>query len=156
MEVLRSSPVCWVQGAHRRWRVTDVSNVGLLALRCQAAPASSVFVEQDANLTFAVNLPADNQDMYFHLSAPLRSTWIAVGAGPSMVGSLIFVAYRGQNGNRGCSFVPCEIAQLIGMRRGHVESTGCIVSGMSSICGWSDVKDIVAATENLNFRTTSS
>ncbi|KAI9885176.1 MAG: hypothetical protein M1823_003015 [Watsoniomyces obsoletus] len=80
--------------------VKDLALVaGLLALRCQgqATPASSVFVEQSANMTFAVNLPENSQDLFFHLSAPLRNAWFAVGAGRSMLGSLMFIAYRGEN-----------------------------------------------------------
>ena len=68
----------------------------------QAAPASSTFVlpgiNNNQNLTFAINLPKDSDEMFFYMSGPVQNSWLAVGAGSEMPGSLMFVAYPGQDG----------------------------------------------------------
>lgn len=53
----------------------------------------------DASFTFALNADAGTKDLYMHMSAPTGNSWMAVGIGSQMAGSLIFVAYPSSNGS---------------------------------------------------------
>ena len=48
------------------------------------------------NITFAPIVAQDVGDLYFHLEAPAENSWVAVGIGSEMKGSLIWVFYRNQ------------------------------------------------------------
>jgi hypothetical protein len=63
--------------------------------------ASSVFVASDKSVTFAINVPNDgSKDLYFSLSGPSSSSWIAVGMGHTqMSNSLYIMAYASGVGN---------------------------------------------------------
>jgi hypothetical protein len=45
------------------------------------------------NYTFALNLPSNSEDIYFHLSGPAAYSWIAVGTGSEMKDSLMLLVY---------------------------------------------------------------
>jgi hypothetical protein len=66
-----------------------------------ASPSSSSFVlggaKNNNNFTFSVNVANDSDDLYFRLEGPIGNSWIAVGAGDQMTGSLIFVVYAAQD-----------------------------------------------------------
>ncbi|KAI9830524.1 MAG: hypothetical protein M1819_005482 [Sarea resinae] len=64
-------------------------------------PAASTFILKgtgDGNLTFAVNVADNSEDLYFHLSASTGNQWVAIGAGSHMKNSLIFVVYTSKSG----------------------------------------------------------
>lgn len=64
--------------------------------------AASTFVYQnsgtDNDFIFALNA-AENGDLFFHLSAPSSSSWVAVGIGSQMKDALIFIAYPNATGD---------------------------------------------------------
>ncbi|KAH0548563.1 hypothetical protein GP486_007893 [Trichoglossum hirsutum] len=77
--------------------------VGLAGL-VVASPSASSFVlnggQNNNNFTFSVNVANESNDLYFRLEGPIGNSWLAVGAGDQMAGSLIFVVYAAQdNGN---------------------------------------------------------
>ena len=51
------------------------------------------------NLTFALNLPSNSDDLFFRMSGPIGNDWIAVGLGKEMKGSLMLIAYTAANGH---------------------------------------------------------
>lgn len=63
----------------------------------------SVFVTTpgsgSGNYVFALNVPSNSEDIYFHLSGPDAYQWIAVGTGSEMKNSLMFIAYLNSTGN---------------------------------------------------------
>lgn len=63
----------------------------------------SVFVTSPGsgseNYVFALNIPKNSEDIYFHLSGPDAYSWIAVGTGSEMRDSLMFIAYLNSTGN---------------------------------------------------------
>ena len=60
---------------------------------------SSVVYQADGGLfAFAATAVKENGDFYFHLEAPARYQWVAVGAGHRMADSLIWIAYRSKDG----------------------------------------------------------
>lgn len=46
------------------------------------------------NITFAVTAVEDAGDLYFHLEAPADNSWVAVGTGSEMAGSVMWIVYR--------------------------------------------------------------
>lgn len=62
----------------------------------------SVFVTTpgsgSGNYVFALNVPSNSEDIYFHLSGPDAYQWIAVGTGSEMKNSLMFIAYLNSTG----------------------------------------------------------
>ncbi|KIM84247.1 hypothetical protein PILCRDRAFT_404853 [Piloderma croceum F 1598] len=52
----------------------------------------------NSNLTFALNLPPNSGDIFFHLSGPSQYSWIAVGFGSEMKDSLVFIGYISADG----------------------------------------------------------
>ncbi|KAF7506899.1 hypothetical protein GJ744_011140 [Endocarpon pusillum] len=65
-------------------------------------PASTFIVQGDQNssLTLSVNVPLypNNDDLFFHVSAPAGHAWVGFGFGTEMKDALIFVAYPSENG----------------------------------------------------------
>ncbi|EED18567.1 conserved hypothetical protein [Talaromyces stipitatus ATCC 10500] len=63
----------------------------------------SVFVTSpgsgSGNYVFALNVPSNSGDIYFHLSGPAAYSWVAVGTGSKMKDSLMFIAYLNSTGN---------------------------------------------------------
>ncbi|KAJ5811945.1 hypothetical protein N7474_008246 [Penicillium riverlandense] len=51
------------------------------------------------DFTFALNIPNDSTDLYFHLSGPTSYSWVAVGTGSEMQNSLMMVIYASTSGN---------------------------------------------------------
>ncbi|KAF2111016.1 hypothetical protein BDV96DRAFT_603605 [Lophiotrema nucula] len=72
------------------------SALSLLSSRAEPNSSHSAFVYNTAygNITFAVTAVKDVGDLYFHLEAPAQNSWVAVGTGGGMKGSLMFVVYR--------------------------------------------------------------
>ncbi|KAJ6105048.1 hypothetical protein N7486_003737 [Penicillium sp. IBT 16267x] len=63
--------------------------------------AASIFnlpLNQNLNFTFALNIPDDSSDLYFHLSGPTDYSWVAVGTGSKMKDSLMIVLYCSADG----------------------------------------------------------
>lgn len=63
--------------------------------------STSAFVASDNSVTFALNIPQadESNDLYFTLSGPSSSSWIAVGMGnDKMDGTLIFMMYSDSTG----------------------------------------------------------
>ncbi|KAJ9209771.1 hypothetical protein DTO166G4_8623 [Paecilomyces variotii] len=52
-----------------------------------------------SNYTFAVNIPENSEDVYFHLSGPTEYSWIAVGTGNQMKDSLMIILYSNEHGD---------------------------------------------------------
>ena len=51
-----------------------------------------------SNLTFALSIPANSSDFVFTLMGPASRSWVAIGTGLEMAGSMMFVAYSNANG----------------------------------------------------------
>jgi hypothetical protein len=49
------------------------------------------------NITFAATAVKENGDLYFHIEAPAENSWVAVGTGSGMKGSLMWVVYRSED-----------------------------------------------------------
>jgi hypothetical protein len=49
------------------------------------------------NFTFAVTTVKENGDLYIHIEAPAENSWVAVGTGSEMKGSLMWVVYRSED-----------------------------------------------------------
>lgn len=63
--------------------------------------STSAFIASDNSVSFALNIPQadDSNDLYFAMSGPAHSSWIAVGMGSDkMDGSLIFMMYADSDG----------------------------------------------------------
>ena len=69
----------------------------------QSSSPSSVFIYDGgftgSNITFAINLASDSEDLYFHLNGPSKFSWIAIGTGDEMQDSLMFIAYASSDGS---------------------------------------------------------
>jgi hypothetical protein len=50
------------------------------------------------NYTFALNIPDNSSDVYFHLSGPTLYSWVAVGTGQEMKNSLMILLYSDASG----------------------------------------------------------
>jgi hypothetical protein len=61
------------------------------------SPAASTVYFNDTGTTFSINLPTNSSDLYFSFSSPALS-WVAVGAGATMRGSLMFIMYSTADG----------------------------------------------------------
>ncbi len=72
----------------------------LITVRSAATPASTFVLDggDGTNLTFALNIPSNSDDLYFHMSGPAGNDWMAVGAGNLMKDSLMFIVYTAANG----------------------------------------------------------
>ncbi len=79
-----------------------------------ALAQSSTFIQNgvdgtSSNLTFALSIPANSSDLVFTLMGPASKSWVAVGTGSQMAGSMMFVAYSNANGqskeNRATSYL---------------------------------------------------
>ncbi|KAF4632306.1 hypothetical protein G7Y89_g5820 [Cudoniella acicularis] len=57
-----------------------------------ATPAFSTLYDEDEQMSFSINLPDNSTDLYFSFSAPAYS-WVAIGTGDSMAGSLMMIMY---------------------------------------------------------------
>jgi len=60
--------------------------------------AAWVWGENNSQFIFATQFNSDTGDIYFHLSAPTASSWVAIGTGEGMGGSLMFIVYASSNG----------------------------------------------------------
>ncbi|TKA22608.1 hypothetical protein B0A50_08297 [Salinomyces thailandicus] len=66
-----------------------------------ASIPSAVFVDNSTDsgaFTFAINIDEETEDVYFHLSYPAVTEWMAVGFGEKMQGALMLIAYPSSNG----------------------------------------------------------
>lgn len=63
-----------------------------------AASIYNLPLGSNSNYTFALNIPDDSTDLYFHLSGPASYSWLAVGTGSEMKDSLMIVLYSSANG----------------------------------------------------------
>lgn len=63
----------------------------------------SVFIlpldNDSGKYTFALNIPSNSDDIYFHLSGPASYSWIVVGTGTEMKDSMMFVVYSNAQGD---------------------------------------------------------
>ncbi|RHZ48871.1 hypothetical protein CDV55_102007 [Aspergillus turcosus] len=73
-----------------------------VALAEETSTAASVFTlplgSNSENYTFAVNIPENSSDVYFHLSGPTSYSWVAVGTGAKMKNSLMILLYSDASG----------------------------------------------------------
>ncbi|KAL1962257.1 hypothetical protein VTN77DRAFT_9847 [Rasamsonia byssochlamydoides] len=70
--------------------------------KADSVPASVFILPLDnnsGNYTFALNIPENSEDVYFHLSGPASYSWIAVGTGTEMKDSLMFIVYSNAQGD---------------------------------------------------------
>lgn len=60
---------------------------------------SSTYVHKAGSgyLVFAVAAAKDDGRFFFHLEAPAEYSWMAIGTGDKMDGSIMMVAYRSSN-----------------------------------------------------------
>jgi hypothetical protein len=79
-----------------------------------AAPSASTFVlpQRGWNFTFSLNVDKNSDDIYFRFISSADYSWAAVGIGPRMKGSLMFVAYQGKD-SKGSSSVHQEHVVLV-------------------------------------------
>lgn len=84
-----------------------IANLYMKALLFQLLPvayaiSASVFIlplgQNSPNYTFALSIPENSTDIYFHLSGPADYSWIAVGTGSNMKNSLMVLLYAAANG----------------------------------------------------------
>jgi hypothetical protein len=74
------------------------------------------------NLTFAVSA-ATSGDVYIHLSAPATYSWVAVGTGSEMAGSVMWIVYEGAD-RKSQSFAPIpNLAKLTNYRPNTLVTT---------------------------------
>jgi hypothetical protein len=71
-------------------KLTSIALLPLLAL-AQIIPASTFYLPQTGTI-FSLNVDNSSQDITFHFSSPTKS-WVAIGTGDEMGGSLIFLMY---------------------------------------------------------------
>ncbi|KAF7157301.1 hypothetical protein CNMCM5623_001424 [Aspergillus felis] len=68
----------------------------------EASAAVSTFTlplgSNSENYTFALNIPDNSSDVYFHLSGPTSYSWVAVGTGQEMKNSLMILLYSDASG----------------------------------------------------------
>ena len=77
----------------------DISSL----VSAQSAPSPGIVFNyplgpSSGNFTFALNIPDDSADLYFHLSGPTSYSWVAVGTGNEMKNSLMMIVYAGASG----------------------------------------------------------
>lgn len=73
---------------------------------------AAYFVLRSSGYVFALNV-AENGDVYFHMNAPARHSWVGVGFGSSMHNTRMIVSYISEDGHR--------ITNSPRMSRGQVE-----------------------------------
>ncbi|KAH6683228.1 hypothetical protein B0J14DRAFT_632839 [Halenospora varia] len=61
-------------------------------------PSSSSLYLARHNTSFALNVDASSQDIYFRLESPSSASWVAVGIGRGMKGSLMVFVWKGEGG----------------------------------------------------------
>ncbi|GAD98405.1 conserved hypothetical protein [Paecilomyces variotii No. 5] len=83
--------------------VTFLSRLSTFVVGQTESTPGSVFIlplqKPSTNYTFAVNIPEDSQDVYFHLSGPTDYSWVAVGTGDEMKDSLMILLYSNRHGD---------------------------------------------------------
>jgi hypothetical protein len=87
------------------WKADDFAKRASTLVRADNNPApnsstlafSSLYIP-DIFTTFAINLPTDNNDVNFFISAPTWMSWFGVGFGASMANSLMLVIYMAADG----------------------------------------------------------
>lgn len=62
-------------------------------------PTASTLYIADTQTTFSINIPENSTDIYFYFSSPAYS-WVAVGAGSDMAGSLMMIMYSAADNQR--------------------------------------------------------
>ncbi|KAH8687779.1 hypothetical protein BGZ60DRAFT_16143 [Tricladium varicosporioides] len=60
-------------------------------------PSSSSLYLAKHNTSFSLSVDANSQDIYFRLESPRSASWVAVGVGDGMKGSLMVFVYAGEN-----------------------------------------------------------
>lgn len=63
-----------------------------------ATYSTFIYPTDDGNLTFALTA-ANSGDLYMHLSAPATYSWVGVGTGKEMDGSVMWIVYQGSDKN---------------------------------------------------------
>lgn len=58
---------------------------------------AAYFVQSSSGYVFALNV-ADNGDVYYHMNAPSKHSWMGVGFGPSMTNTRMLISYLGDDG----------------------------------------------------------
>lgn len=61
------------------------------------SPAASTLYLSQTGTQFSLNLPSNSSDVYFYFTSPAYS-WVAVGPGTKMAGSLMFIMYSSADG----------------------------------------------------------
>lgn len=84
-------------------RVTQAGFALASFLVSTALAQSSTYIlnnvdSSSSNLTFALSIPANSSDFVFALTGPASRSWVAIGTGFKMAGSMMFVAYSNANG----------------------------------------------------------
>lgn len=71
-----------------------------LVEREEESSSNSTFVHNigSGSLAFAAVTAKDAGDFFFHFEAPAEYSWVAIGTGDKMDGSLMWIAYRSGNG----------------------------------------------------------
>ncbi|CAK7205418.1 hypothetical protein SEUCBS139899_008189 [Sporothrix eucalyptigena] len=62
-----------------------------------AASVSNIHISQ-LGTTIAINLPPNNNDINFYMTAPTYYSWVAMGFGSQMANSLMLIAYPASDG----------------------------------------------------------
>ncbi|OCL01745.1 iron reductase domain protein [Glonium stellatum] len=73
--------------------VTSILTWGVVG----GSPAASTLYLSQTGTQFSINLPSNSSDVYFYFTSPAFS-WVAVGPGTKMAGSLMFIMYSSANG----------------------------------------------------------
>ncbi|KAF2247367.1 iron reductase domain protein [Trematosphaeria pertusa] len=120
MKRLPALPLVWATLTTLLLRTTTASSSPSIAALAQrddddSKNASSAFVHSTVygNITFAVSTVTQTGDLYFHLEAPADNSWVAVGSGKEMKGSLMWVVYKSED-EKGITLSPRTAT-------GHVE-----------------------------------
>lgn len=61
----------------------------------------STFYNDDLGVTFSLNVDQNSDDIHFFLSSPPYS-WVGIGFGSGMAGSLMLVFYSSEDGHCSC------------------------------------------------------
>ncbi|ORX97388.1 hypothetical protein BCR34DRAFT_166591 [Clohesyomyces aquaticus] len=90
-----------------------------------AVTSAWVYASSYGNITFAATAVKADGTLYFHLEAPAKNSWVSIGTGDEMDGSLMWVVHRSQDG-KGVTLSPRTVG-------GHVEpsynsKTGCTLN----------------------------
>lgn len=107
-----AAPLVYIQYTDKftyRQIVLALATCSTLLVFAQSTIPSSTFVYSgdftgSSNLTFAVNLAQDSQDMFIYLSGPSSASWLAIGTGSEMKDSLIFIVYSSTDDKSLCSY----------------------------------------------------